>query len=181
MMILVFLEINYGSGNAYVKLDNLEVIFCNILALLKLLSFRIYANNLTRNFSSAVNDYLTIDTEEKRTIMRRHAYMGRVICYSILFLAYLASSIFMLMPMIADDKAVQINISIKNQVSGLPVPLTFLGDVQMSTSLYVLISAMQYIVLMLTSTSNCGNRLIVNIEEICKILIFTLNILLFIK
>lgn len=168
MMILVFLEINFGNGNAYIKLDNLEIIFCNILALLKLLFFRLYANNLTRNFSSAVNDYLAIDTEEKRTIMRRHAFMGRIICYSILFLAYLASSIFMLMPMIADDKEVQVNVSIKNQVSGLPVPLTFLGDVQMTTSLYMLISTVQYIVLMLTSTSNCG-KLIANIEICIKL------------
>jgi len=160
MMILMFFEINFGSANAYVQLDNLEVIFCNILGLLKLLSFRIYANNLTRNFSSAMNDYLAIDTEEKRMIMRRHAFMGRFICYSILFLAYLASSIFMLMPMIVDDMEVQVNISTKNQLSGLPVPFTFLGEVHMSTGLYILTSTVQYIILMLTCTCNCGNKLI---------------------
>ncbi|XP_011878856.1 PREDICTED: odorant receptor 2a-like [Vollenhovia emeryi] len=157
MMIMLFLEINFGSGDAYLKLDALMVISCNILAAIKLLSFRLYADNLTRTYSSAENDYLAIDTEEKRTIMRRHAFMGRMIGYSTLFFAYLASTIFMLMPMITDDEKIQVNVSIQNQVAGLPVPLTFLGDVQMSTSLYVLISVVQYIVLMLTCTSNCGN------------------------
>ncbi|KAL0129903.1 hypothetical protein PUN28_001866 [Cardiocondyla obscurior] len=155
-MILVFLEITCGNNNAYVQLDNLEIIFCSILALLKLLSFRIYANNLIRNFSSAMKDYLAIDTEEKRTIMRRHAYMGRLICYSVLSLAYLASILFMLVALIADNEEVRANVS-KSQMSQLPVPLTFLGEVHVSTGVYMLISIFQYMVLTLTTTSNCGN------------------------
>ena len=101
MMIMLFLEIIFGSSDAYVKLDDLMLISCNVLCVLKLLSFRLYADNLIRNYSSAMNDYSTIDTKEKRMIMRRHALMGRIICYSTLFFAYLASSIFMLTPMIA--------------------------------------------------------------------------------
>ncbi|KAL0129898.1 hypothetical protein PUN28_001865 [Cardiocondyla obscurior] len=156
MMTLVFLEIVYGNSNAYVQLDNLEIVFCSILAILKLLCFRIYANNLIRNFSSAVKDYLAMDTEEKRTIMRRHAYLGRVICYSVLSLSYLATLLFMLMALIADNEEVQINVTI-SQIDELPVPLTFLGEVYMSTTVYLLVSTLQYIVLTLTVTSNCGN------------------------
>ncbi|XP_071556202.1 odorant receptor 10-like [Temnothorax nylanderi] len=156
MMILVFLEINFGSGNAYVQLDNFEIIICDILGLLKVLSFRIYAKNLIRNFSSAVDDYLTIDTEEKRTIMRRHAYMGRIVCYSILFMAYFASTTFMLVPMIADDTEVKVNVSI-NDVSELPLAITFWGEMHISTSLFVLISTLQYTVMILICTSNVGN------------------------
>ncbi|KAL0129901.1 hypothetical protein PUN28_001865 [Cardiocondyla obscurior] len=155
-MTLVFLEIVYGNSNAYVQLDNLEIVFCSILAILKLLCFRIYANNLIRNFSSAVKDYLAMDTEEKRTIMRRHAYLGRVICYSVLSLSYLATLLFMLMALIADNEEVQINVTI-SQIDELPVPLTFLGEVYMSTTVYLLVSTLQYIVLTLTVTSNCGN------------------------
>jgi len=101
---------------------------------------------------------IPIDTEEKRTIMRRHAFMGRIICYSTLFFAYLASSIFMLMPMIAGNKDIQVDDASKTQASELPMPLTFLGDLHIPSSLYFVISTLQYIILMLTSTSNCGNK-----------------------
>ncbi|XP_071625474.1 odorant receptor 10-like isoform X1 [Temnothorax longispinosus] len=158
MMITLFLELNFGSGDGYIKVDDrLMIMVCNVLAILKLLSFRLYADNLTRNYSSAVNDYHAIDTEEKHTIMRRHAYMGRMICYSTLFFAYLASTIVMLVPMIADNKNVQVNVSIKNQALELPVPLTLLEDLDMPTSLFWLMSTMQYVILIITCTSNCGN------------------------
>ncbi|XP_071625475.1 uncharacterized protein [Temnothorax longispinosus] len=156
MMITLFLELNFGSGDGYIKVDDrLMIMVCNVLAILKLLSFRLYADNLTRNYSSAVNDYHAIDTEEKHTIMRRHAYMGRMICYSTLFFAYLASTIVMLVPMIADNKNVQVNVSIKNQALELPVPLTLLEDLDMPTSLFWLMSTMQYVILIITCTSNC--------------------------
>jgi len=154
----MLLEINFGNGDAYEKIDTLMVMSCIILATLKLLSFRLYADNLICNYSSAVDDYSTIDTEEKRTIMRRHAFMGRIICYSTLFFAYLASSIFMLMPMIAGNKDIQVDDVSKTQASELPMPLTFLGDLHIPSSLYFVISTLQYIILMLTSTSNCGNK-----------------------
>ncbi|XP_018358377.1 PREDICTED: odorant receptor 43a-like [Trachymyrmex cornetzi] len=157
LMVVLFLEINFGSGDAYVKLDGLMVMFCAVLSVLKLLSFRIYADNLVRNFSSAINDYFAINTEEKRMIIRRHAFMGRMFCYSIIFFAYLASSIFVLAPMLTDNNDVQVNVSIKNQASDLPVPLTWvLGNFNLSTSLYLLISMVQCILLVLNSTSCCG-------------------------
>ncbi|XP_071625506.1 odorant receptor 13a-like isoform X1 [Temnothorax longispinosus] len=158
-MIMIFLEINFGSGNAYVQVDNFEVVISIILGLSKIVSFRLYAKNLTRNFSSAVDDYLTIDTEEKRTIMRRHAYMGRIMCFSILSMAYVASTTFILIPMIpmiAGDTEVQVNVTI-NDISEFPVAVTFLGEVHVSTSLYMLICMLQYMGLVLTATSNCGN------------------------
>jgi len=159
-MIMLFLEINFGSGDMYIKLDALMVMFCNVLSVLKLLSYRLYADNLIRNFSSAIKDYLlAIDNEKKRTIMRRHAFMGRMICYSILFFSYVASSIFCLVPIIARDvEDIQVNVSVKNQASELPMPLTWaLGNYHLSTSLFFVISAVQYILLILNSTSNCGN------------------------
>jgi len=157
MMIMLFLEINFGSGDAYTKLDALMLMFCTVLSVLKLLSFRIYADNLIRNFSSAVNDYLAIDNEKKRTIMRRHAFMGRMICYSILFFAYFAPVLF-LVPIAGDDKDIQINASLKNQASDLPVPLTWaLRNYDLSTNLFIVISTVQYILLILNSNGNCGN------------------------
>ncbi|KAG5335960.1 OR2A protein, partial [Acromyrmex heyeri] len=157
MMMMLFLEIIFGNSDAYIKLDALMLMSCNVLCVLKLLSFRLYADNLIRNYSSAVNDYSTIDTKEKRTIMRQHAFMGRMICYSIIFFTYLASSIFTLAPMITGDENVHVNASIKNQATKLPVPITFLGDLQIPTGLYFVISMVQYFILLLTGTSNCGN------------------------
>ncbi|XP_039314404.1 uncharacterized protein LOC105193232 isoform X4 [Solenopsis invicta] len=141
MIFVLFLEINFGTSNAYVKLDALMIMFCNILCVLKLISFRIYADNLTRNFSSAVKDYLAIDNEGKRTIMRRHAFMGRMICYSIVLFAYIASLIFTLAPIIAGD-----------------------GDLQLPTSVFFTISMMQLFILMLTATGNCGFQLILALK-----------------
>jgi len=116
MMIMLFLEINFGSGDMYIKLDAIMVMFCGVVSLLKLLSYRLYADNLIRNFSSAVKDYLAIDNEKKRTIMQRHAFMGRMIYYSTLFFACFAPVLF-LVPMAGDDKDIQVNASLKNQAS----------------------------------------------------------------
>lgn len=135
-----------------------------MLSVLKLLSYRFYADNLIRNFSSAVADYLAIDTEEKRTIMRRHAYMGRMICCSILFFAYLAPLLFVVVSVIAGgEEDIQVNVSLKNQASELPMPLTFaLGDSDIPTSIYLVITMVQYVILVLNSNGNCGNKLTVN-------------------
>ncbi|XP_036142492.1 odorant receptor 2a-like isoform X1 [Monomorium pharaonis] len=158
MTIILFLEINFGSGDAYVKLDALMLMSCTVLCALKVLSFRLYADNMIRNFSSAVKDYLAIDNERTRTIMRRHAFMGRMICYSIIFSTYAASVIFFLLPIIADDgEDIQINVTIKNQGAELPVPITFLGDLHIPTILYFTINTMQLFMLIFIGTGNCGS------------------------
>jgi len=69
---MLFLEINYGSGDAYIKLDAFMLMFCTICSVLKILFFRLYANNMIRNFSSAVNDYLAIDIEDDHAAARFH-------------------------------------------------------------------------------------------------------------
>ncbi|XP_011706361.1 PREDICTED: uncharacterized protein LOC105461557, partial [Wasmannia auropunctata] len=160
LIITLCLEIIIGTSAAYLKVDAIMLMNCGILGVLKLSYFRfIHVDNLISNFSSAVNDYSTIDTEEKRTIMRRHAFMGRAICYSILGFTYFSAIIFILQGMVLGDKDVHVNVSIKNQASSgkLPVPVTFFGDLQFSTSLYFMIFAVQYFVLMILATSNCGN------------------------
>ncbi|KYM88887.1 Odorant receptor 2a [Atta colombica] len=159
MMIMLFLEIIFGSSDAYVKLDALMLMFCNVLSVLKLLSFRIYANNMIRNFTSAINDYLAINSKKKQAIMRQHAFMGRIISCSILFFAYLASTIFCLVPIIvSDEENIQVNVSIKNQASDLPIPLTWsLGSYHLSANLFFVISIVQYFLLVLNSNCNCGS------------------------
>ncbi|XP_025987228.1 odorant receptor 22c-like [Solenopsis invicta] len=157
-MITLFLEINFGTSDAYAKVDALMLMSCNILCVLKLIMYRFYADNLIHNFSSAVKDYLAIDNEWKRIIMRRHAFMGRIFCYVCVLTTYVCSLIWSLMPIIADDgEDIQVNVTIKNQVSELPLPVTFLGDPDIPTGIYFAIVTMQLFILMLTGTSNCGN------------------------
>lgn len=154
----MLLEINYGNNDAYANLDCLVLSFCGILSLFKLLFFRLFADNLTRNFSSAVNDYLTIDSEEKRTIMRRHAYIGRMIAFSTLFFCYMASVFFVMSSMMTEYMNVDVNASVTKQASELPLPLsTVLGSYPISTSLYFVICSLQFSILILNSTANCGN------------------------
>ncbi|XP_011878855.1 PREDICTED: odorant receptor 13a-like [Vollenhovia emeryi] len=156
-MIMLFLEIVFSSDEVYVKLDALVFLFCNIISVLKLLFFRLYADNLTRNFSSAVNDYFAIDTEEERMIMRRHAYMGKMICFIIVSFGYVASSMSILTPLLASVEDIQLNASIENQASKLPLPLTWtLGDFHMSTNVFLLICMGQYFLFVLNCICDCG-------------------------
>jgi len=54
---------------------------------------------------------------------------------------------------------VQVNVSNKNQAANLPMPLTWVfGDLNIPTSLFLLISTMQYILLLINGASNCGNK-----------------------
>lgn len=71
----------------------------------------------------------------------------------------------MLAPMITSDEGqIQVNVSIKNRASELPLPLTWtLGNFHISTN-YWLISVVQYILLMINGNSDCG-KLTINIEE----------------
>ncbi|XP_039314406.1 uncharacterized protein LOC120359723 [Solenopsis invicta] len=177
MTIVMFLELNFGNDDAYIKIHALYAIYSTVLCILKLLTFRLYADNLTRNFSSAVNDYLAIDNKEKRIIMRRHAFMGRMICYSIVLLIYLAVLIIILTPTITSySEAIQVNVTIKIHVSELPVPLTFLGDFQIPTNVYLALSMMELLICIINATCNCGKKLIINTKKFAYNVLFEYNL-----
>lgn len=159
MVIVSYLEIYYNCSDAYAKLDSVLLIACGTLAILKISCFRIYAINMTRNYSSAIKDYLAIDNEKKRRIMRRHAFMGRTICFSVIFFSYVGSVVFILAPMLASEKDVPVNVSMKN-AAGYPIPSECtLAHFHISRSMYFLIFAVQCILLALTCTGNLGNEL----------------------
>ncbi|XP_011702893.1 PREDICTED: uncharacterized protein LOC105458952, partial [Wasmannia auropunctata] len=168
-IIIIFFEVNFGGGDVYTKIDGLLLMMCTILSVIKILAFRLYADNMIRNFSSAVKDYLAIDNENMRKIMRHHAFMARVMCYSVLSFAYTAPVFFLVAVLIAggdEDIQVNSNTSIKNPAEDLPVPLTWtLGSYHLSTSLYFVITIVQYIILTLNCNGNVGNKMIINTEE----------------
>ncbi|XP_039314405.1 odorant receptor 4-like [Solenopsis invicta] len=158
LAIVTFFEFNFGSSDAYVKIEDLLCIYANIIGILKLLTLRLHAENLTYYFSSAVNDYLAIDNEEKRIIMRRHAFMGRIICYSLVPLTYLAILFITLTPMVTHyNEDIQVNVTIKFHLSELPFPITFLGHMQIPTGIYFAISTMEFLITAVIVASNCGN------------------------
>ncbi|XP_067210053.1 uncharacterized protein [Linepithema humile] len=158
MMILVQLEMYHGCSDMYQKLDSLMMITCGFLGILKITMFRVYADNLIRNFTSAVNDYDTIDSEEKRIIMRRHAFMGRATCYSAVIFSYFSTMGLILAPLLANDKDVKINISTSESALIYPIPSSCTLQFMSSwTIIYIIIFVLQCMALTITCNANLGS------------------------
>ncbi|KAG5314235.1 OR9A protein, partial [Acromyrmex insinuator] len=124
VVIVQYLELYYNCTSATANLDALTVFSCGILALTKIIWFRIYADNLICNYSSAMNDYVTIDTEEKRIIMRNHAFWGRIICIITLLISYVDSVIFIVGHAQLSSEEAKINITILGHQAGYAIPST---------------------------------------------------------
>jgi len=162
MMILVQLEMYHNCSDMYQKLDSLMMITCGFLGILKITMFRIYADNLICNFTSAITDYGTIDNEEKRIVMRRHAFMGRATCYSVVIFSYFGSTGLILSPLLKIDKNVEINTSTsESALHQYPIPsactLEFLSS---WTIIYIMIFVLQCMALTITCNANMGNKII---------------------
>jgi hypothetical protein len=154
------LNIYYDCSDIYEKIDSLMYFVCFFLAFLKLSTFRIYADNLTSVLSSTISDYLAIDSEEKHTIMRRHAFMGRNIFYCVVVSGYIAIVGIMMIPIMSSDNDVQVNVSINKQVLRYPLPTSCtLGSFYLPTALYVIIYVVQCILLYIGNTGNTGNKI----------------------
>lgn len=160
MVIVQGLELYYNCTSAYANLDALTLFACGILALTKIIWFRIYADNLICNYTSAMDDYLTIDTEEKRIIMRNHAFWGRIICIIALLISYVDSVIFIVGHAQISSEEAKANISILGHQAGYAIPSTCtLAHFHISTGLYLVIFALQYIYLVIMCISNHGKPL----------------------
>lgn len=163
MIIIIYFNIYYDCDDMYEKIDSVMLFVCFSLALLKLLIFRIYADNLTSVFSSAISDYLVIDSKEKHTIMRRHAFMGRTIFCCTTLTGYIAVIGIIVTPIISSENDLQVNasnISIEKQDLQYPISMSCtLGKFYFPTSLYVMIYVMQCILLYIGATGNNGNKI----------------------
>ncbi|XP_032680069.1 odorant receptor 13a-like [Odontomachus brunneus] len=141
----------------YARIDAILIFACGLLALLKITCFRIYSDNLSSNFKSAINDYFAVDNEEKRFVMRRHAFMGRMICYCVVCVAYVGSIFYVSLPLVIGHKSIQINGSVVVPNTIYPVPSTCsLGSLSIPTSLHILLFLWQSVVLFSISTGNLG-------------------------
>ncbi|EZA49010.1 ObirOr5-P5 [Ooceraea biroi] len=158
IVIMAYLELYYNCTNAFAQIDALMILVCGILALLKITWFRIYADNLISNYASAMRDYYAIDTEDKRTIMRDHASMGRIISIIALAITYVDSVIFIVGHMLASGPDNQVNVSVWGHQLGYALPSTCaLAYFHISTGSYWIICILQYVYLMITCISNHGS------------------------
>lgn len=159
MLISIGFEVYRNCIDQYAKVDAILLFTCGILALSKMTCFRIYADNLISNFNSAINDYLTIDNEEKRVVMRRHAVMGRMICYGVTCVAYVAASFYMFWPLVTSDNVVQVNGTVVSHNAKYPIPSTCtLGSLPISTTLHVVLFVLQCTVIFIIANGNLGNE-----------------------
>nr|XP_012221302.1 PREDICTED: odorant receptor 13a-like [Linepithema humile] len=132
--------------------------FTCVLALIKHLMFRVYAENLTHNYSSAINDYCAIDTEEKRTIMRQHAFLGRMVFYFVTAMAFTCAVCLIMTPIIEYSNNVQVNASTNKHTSRYPVPSDCTwGKLDVSMRTYLLLFVLQFIQIGISSCAYVGN------------------------
>jgi len=148
--------------NVEQNIDSLMLACCGVLGVLKTICFRIYAKNLTDNYGSALNDYLTIENTEHRAIMRRHSFIGRILsCFMVCF-SYVSVMIYSLIPLLGEDPANnqdnQINATNENAVLNYAIPSRCaLEYLHVPTSAYRVVFFLEFFVLILTCTSNHGN------------------------
>ncbi|XP_077259544.1 odorant receptor 10-like isoform X2 [Temnothorax americanus] len=108
MFIVPLIEFYLGCTDAETNVDCLMLICCGILGMLKTVWFRIYARNLANNYSSVMKDYLTIENTMERAIMRKHTFMGRILCCLILGFAYFSCVMYGLIAILDENKHVNI-------------------------------------------------------------------------
>ncbi|XP_071625922.1 uncharacterized protein [Temnothorax longispinosus] len=162
IVILPSMEFHMGCTDAEQNIDGLMLACCGVLGVLKTICFRIYAKNLTDNYGSALKDYLTIENTEHRAIMRRHAFMGRTVsCFMVCF-SYFSVTIYSLIPLLGEDLTNDqdnwINVTNEDVVLDYPMPSRCaLEYLHVPTSMYRIICFLEFIVLILTCTSNHGN------------------------
>ncbi|XP_031365752.1 odorant receptor 10a-like [Apis dorsata] len=156
MIAIVQVELYLDRSNAENNLDALLIINCGILAVAKVMSFRVRSTGLVSNFSSAVKDYNESNDEENRVIMRQHAYMGRVACASLISFSYTCSTLFITVPMLAGDEIEMINVT--EESIKYPIPSkNALAIINVPDNLYFVIFIVEYMMLLFTSIGNLGS------------------------
>jgi len=156
-VILPFIEMCMGCTDVGQNVDCIMLSCSATLAVLKILWFRIYANNLINNYKSALNDYLTIEDIEERIIMRKHAFAARIVSFPQLCFCYFCSVAFILTPFINHDKTNQ-NVTAEDIVLEYPIPSKctmkyFHAPINMY-KIFVIIQSMS---LLTVTNANIGN------------------------
>ncbi|XP_025265699.1 odorant receptor 13a-like [Camponotus floridanus] len=158
VVILPSMEIYMGCTDVEQNIDCLMIICCGFLGALKITWFRIYANSLIINYNSALNDYLTIDNTKDRDIMRKHAFVGRILCSSLLILTYCCCLIYGIIPILNYDISNRINITNEDMILEYALPSRCaLKYFNFPSSMYKIFCLIETVVMILASTTNLGN------------------------
>ncbi|XP_050483271.1 odorant receptor 9a-like [Bombus huntii] len=158
MITIVQSEMYLDNSDAEKNLDGLVFITCGSLAASKVIRFRIRPAALISNFTSAVEDYNELRDEEKRVIVRKHAYMARVASASMIFFAYFSSILFITVPMLAEEEEKDILNVTEESTSDYPIPSeNVIALVKIPENLYFIVFIIEYLMLLFTSTGNLGS------------------------
>lgn len=156
-MILPIFELSMGCTNAEQNVDCLMLICCGTLGILKIIWFRIYANNLINNYNSAVYDYLTIENLEERATMRKHAFIGRIIFCPLMCFGYFSCIMYALTPFMGYNEKNQ-NITNKDIMLEYPIPSRCTMEYYHApTSMHKFSVIIEAFALVITTNANAGN------------------------
>ncbi|KAH0956335.1 OrP1 [Eciton burchellii] len=148
-------EIFLGCTDTELSMDCLLLINCALMAILKNILFRVYGNDLADNYGSAMDDYLTIEDEKQRAIMRRHAFMGRILFYSMMGINYCGCITIGLVPVLVDDNK-HINVTNKD-IRKYAIPSRcFLDYFNFSYNVYRIVCIFEAFLILITSYSYVG-------------------------
>jgi len=152
------MELYMGCTDIEQNIVCLTSICCGLLGTLKITWFRIYANNLTNNYNSALNDYLTIDNTKDRDIMRKHAFIGRILCYSMLSFSFSSCLIYGINPLLHYDQGNRINVTNEDTILEYAIPSRCaLEYLNFPRSMYKILCLIEIIIMTLAATANTGN------------------------
>ncbi|CAL7938186.1 unnamed protein product [Xylocopa violacea] len=155
-MAIVQTELYLDSSDAGKNLDAMVIIICGILAVSKVMCFRIWPAGLIANFTSAVKDYKELGDDVKRGVVRRHAYMSRVACASGIFFAYFAAALFSAVAMLVQD--VEVVNATEDDAPEYPFPSeNVLAIIDVPDNLFILIFIVEFGMLLITGTGNLGS------------------------
>ncbi|KAF3054275.1 Odorant receptor 183 [Nylanderia fulva] len=140
--------------------DSLMLMLCGIIGMSKIIIFRRNANIFIKIYKSAVNDYLTIDNAKERAIMRKHAYIGRLVFFPVLAFSYIY--VFnnmvkcLLHASMVYDETNQ-NITNKDIFLEYPMPSRHIIEYFHAKSMYKTFIVIESIIVALSCNSNVGN------------------------
>lgn len=154
-MLLCSTEILLGCTDTEKNIDCLMLICCGTLGVTKTILFRIYAKNLTENYSSAVNDYKTIKNPRDYSIMRRHTYTGKLLFSCLLGSSYFSCFILTVLPLLGHNADQDVT---NETVLEYIIPSTCaLEYFCVPTSLRAIVLLVQTLVLFTTCNTYMGN------------------------
>jgi len=170
------MELYMGCTDVEQNIVCLTSICSGLLGVLKTIWFRIYANSLINNYNSALNDYLTIENTKEREIMRRHAFVGRILCYSMLGFSYISCLIYGIIPFFNHYRDTWINITNEDVILEYAMPSRCaLEYLNFPTSMHTISCLLETIITILATSANLGNNYLPFYEYFMSYLILFRN------